>query len=311
MPIDQVQLNFNPQALLALNFVLAFVMFGVALDLKISDFKAALKTPKALAIGMLSHHILFPALTFLFILVIKPHPSIGLGMLLVSSCPAGHISNFFTQRAHGNAALSVSITTLSTLGALFMMPINVSFWGSLDPGMKAILKDFSLDPLRMLVEVAILLGVPLVLGLLISHRWPRLAARALKPMRIFSLVVFAIFVMGALAANWPFFLQYGQYVVGVVLLHNAGALALGYGFSRAAGLAERDCRAVSFETGIQNSGLGLVLIFNFFGGLGGMAIVTAWWGVWHIFAGMALSTWWMKRSPPGPKIKPKAQELKA
>lgn len=295
--IDQVQLNFNPQALLALNFVLAFVMFGVALDLKLADFKAALRTPKALAIGMVSHHILFPALTFLLILAIKPHPSIGLGMLLVSSCPAGHISNFFTYRAHGNAALSVSISTLSTLGALVMTPINVSFWGGLDPGMSAILRDFSLDPLRMLLEVAILLGLPLGAGLFISHRFPTLASRALKPMRIFSLLVFAVFVAGALAANWSFFLQYGQFVVGVVLIHNAGALALGYGFARASGLAERDCRAVSFETGIQNSGLGLVLIFNFFGGLGGMAIVTAWWGVWHIFAGMALSTYWMKRLP--------------
>ena len=144
--IDQVRLNFNPQAQLGLNLVLALIMFGIALDLKLQDFKAALRTPRALAIGLVSHHLLFPAFTWLLILAVRPTPSIALGMLLVSSCPAGHISNFFTHRARGNAALSVSISTLSTVGAMFMTPLNVTFWGSLDPGMNALLRSFSLDP---------------------------------------------------------------------------------------------------------------------------------------------------------------------
>jgi BASS family bile acid:Na+ symporter len=279
--IDLVRLNFNPQAQVGRNVVLALVMFGIALDLKLGDFKAALRTPKALAIGLVSHHLLFPAFTFLLILLIRPMPSIGLGMLLVSSCPAGHISNFFTHRAGGNAALSVSISTLSTLGAIFMTPLNVAFWGSLDPQMNTLLRSFSLDPLHMLLDVAMLLGIPLAAGLAVSHRFPVLAKKVHGPMRTFSLVVFIAFVLGALALNWGIFREYGRFVVVVVL----------------AGLPERDRRAVAFETGIQNSGLGLVLVFNFFGGLGGMAIVTAWWGIWHIVAGVGLSTFWMKRPP--------------
>jgi BASS family bile acid:Na+ symporter len=298
--IDQVRLNFNPQAQLGLSVVLALVMFGIALDLRLADFKAALRTPKALAIGLISHHLLFPAFTFVLILVIRPMSSIALGMLLVSSCPAGHISNFFTHRARGNAALSVSISTLSTIGAMVMTPLNVTFWGSLDPGMNALLRSFSLDPLHMLFEVSLLLGVPLAAGMFISHRYPALALRVHGPMRNFSLVVLIGFVVGALAMNWAFFREYGKFVVAVVLLHNALALAGGYGLARAAGLPERDRRAVAFETGIQNSGLGLVLVFNFFGGLGGMAIVTAWWGIWHIVAGMSLSTFWMWRPPAAP-----------
>jgi BASS family bile acid:Na+ symporter len=266
----------------------------------VADFKAALGTPKALAIGLLSHHLLFPAFTFLLILLIKPLPSIGLGMLLVSSCPAGHISNFFTHRAGGNAALSVSISALSTVGAMFMTPLNVSFWGSLDPAMNALLRSFALDPLHMLFEVSLLLGVPLAAGMFIANRFPAFASRVHGPMRNLSLLVLIGFVVGALVLNWAFFLQYGRFVVVVVLVHNALALAGGYGLARASGLSERDCRAVAFETGIQNSGLGLVLVFNFFGGLGGMAIVTAWWGIWHIVAGMALSTFWMKRPPLRP-----------
>jgi BASS family bile acid:Na+ symporter len=297
--IDQVRLNFNPQAQLGLSLVLALVMFGIALDLRVADFKAALKTPKALAIGLVSHHLLFPAFTFLLIQAVRPLPSIALGMLLVSSCPAGHISNFFTHRARGNAALSVSISTLSTAGALFFTPLNVAFWGSLDPAMNSLLRSFSLDPLHMLFDLSLILGLPLAAGMFIAHRYAALAGKVHGPMRNFSLLVLVGFVLAALALNWGFFLQYGRFVVVVVFIHNALALASGYGLARAAGLAERDCRAVAFETGIQNSGLGLVLVFNFFGGLGGMAIVTAWWGIWHIVAGMALSTFWMQRVPAG------------
>lgn len=296
--IDQVRLNFNPQAQIGLNLVLALVMFGIALDLKVQDFKAALRTPKALAIGLVCHHLLFPAFTFLLILVLQPLPSIGLGMLLVASCPAGHISNFFTHRALGNAALSVSISSLSTLGAIVMTPLNVAFWAALDPQMNALLRSFSIDPLHMLGDVAMLLGIPLAAGLTVSHRLPALAKRVHGPLRTASLVIFIVFVLGALAMNWAIFREYGHYVIVVVMVHNALALAGGYGFARATGLVERDRRSVAFETGIQNSGLGLVLVFNFFGGLGGMAIVTAWWGIWHIVAGIALSTWWMKRPPP-------------
>ena len=163
--------------------------------------------------------------------------------------------------------------------------------------MNALLRSFSLDPLHMLIEVSMLLGLPLAAGMFIAHRFPAFARRVHAPMRNFSLLVLVGFVVGALVLNWSFFLQYGRFVVVVVFVHNALALAGGYGLARASGLSERDCRAVAFETGIQNSGLGLVLVFNFFGGLGGMAIVTAWWGIWHIVAGMALSTFWMRRPP--------------
>jgi len=103
--------------------------------------------------------------------------------------------------------------------------------------------------------------------------------------------------LGALAANWRYFLDYVGFVVFAVFLHNALALLTGYWAARFAGLPERDRRAVSIEVGIQNSGLGLILIFNFFDGLGGMAIVTAWWGVWHLISGLAVGTFWSRRAP--------------
>jgi len=109
--------------------------------------------------------------------------------------------------------------------------------------------------------------------------------------------VFGLFIAGALAANWDYFIRYVGRVVMVVFLMNGLGLLVGYWSARLAGLPERDRRAVSIEVGIQNSGFGLVLVFNFFEGLGGMAIVAAWWGIWHIVSGLALATWWRRRTP--------------
>jgi len=295
--IDLVRLNFNPQTLLALNVVLGLVMFGVSLELKAADFSAALRTPRALAIGLLGHHLVFPAFTFLLVLALEPRPSIALGMILVSSCPAGNISNFLTHFARGNTALSVSISTLSTLAAIVMTPLNIAFWGGLYAPAQPILRQVAVNPFEMLLHVFLLLGLPLAAGLFVSRRWPRFTERARRPMKIFSLVFFLVFVLAALGANWKYFVLYVGMVVGVVFVHNASALATGYGLAWSARLSEPDRRAVAIECGIQNSGLGLILIFNFFDGLGGMAVVTAWWGIWHIVAGLSLATFWSRRAP--------------
>jgi bile acid:Na+ symporter, BASS family len=299
--IDLVRLNFNPQTLLLLNLVLGLVMYGVSLELKAEDFRAALATPRALVIGLLGHHVIFPAVTYALVLALQPRPSIALGMILVSSCPAGNISNFLTHYARGNTALSVSISTLSTLAAIVMTPLNVAFWGGLYAPAQAILREVAVNPLEMFLHVLMLLGVPLALGLWTSRRFPGFTARAVKPFKVLSLVFFLVFVLAALAANWRYFLDYVGMVVSVVFLHNGLALATGYGLAAASGLPERDRRAVSIECGIQNSGLGLILIFNFFDGLGGMAVVTAWWGIWHIVAGLTVAAAWSRRAPaPAP-----------
>lgn len=298
LPIDQVQLHFNPAALAGLNMILGLVMFGVALDLRVADFRLALKSPKGLVLATVGHHIIFPAMTYGLIWIIQPVPSIALGMILVSSCPAGHLSNFLTHLSRGNAALSVSASALSTALAIVMTPLNFNFWGNLHPITHDLMRTISLDPWVMFKDIIILLGLPLVAGMWIAHRYPAFAKRAETPMKRFSMVVFAFFVIGALGANFQHFLQYIEFVVVVVFIHNGLALLTGFGLSTLLGLNVRDRRAVTFEMGIQNSGLGLILIFNLFNGLGGMAIITAWWGIWHIVSGLTLALFWSRRVPP-------------
>jgi BASS family bile acid:Na+ symporter len=295
--IDLVRLNFNPESLWALNVIIGLVMFGVALDLKVSDFRGVLTSPKPVAIGMLGQFVLLPAVSFLLVLAIRPAPSIALGMMLVAACPGGNVSNFLTHFARGNTALSITMTALSTAVAIVMTPFNLSLWGGLHPETSRILHAVALDPLDMLMAVLLLLGLPMAAGMAVAWRWPALAARARKPMTIFSLGVFGVFVLGALAANWTYFLKYVGFVVFAVFLQNGLALASGYFAALTAGLPERDRRAVSIEVGIQNSALGLILIFNFFDGLGGMAIVTAWWGIWHLVSGLTVATIWSRRAP--------------
>ena len=284
--IDQVRLNFNPQGLFVINAAIGLMMLGVALELKLDDFKRVFVAPKAPAIGLAAQFVLLPAFTFLLTLIIKPPPSIALGMILVAACPGGNLSNIMTYLARGNCAISVSMTAVSTVAAIVMTPLNLALWGGLNPHTADILKKVSLRPLDVFITVFVILGVPLCIGLLISRSFPALAAKVRKPFKIFSLVFFIGIVAAALGINWQNFLNYVGLVFIGVLIHNALALNLGYWSGRLCGLPEPDNRAVAIEVGIQNSGLGLVLVFNFFDGLGGMAILVAWWGIWHIITGL-------------------------
>ncbi len=298
LAIDQVRLNFNPQGLMVINAAIGLMMLGVSLDLKLEDFKRIIVSPKAPAIGLLAQFLLLPAFTFLLTLVLKPHPSMALGMILVAACPGGNLSNIMTYLAKGNCAVSISMTAISTVAAIFMTPLNLSIWGRLNPDTAEIIRRVSLSPVDVFITVFVILGIPLILGQILTRFFPNLADRVRRPFKIFSLAFFILIICGALAANWNNFINYVGIVIFAVFLHNALALNLGYWSGRLAGLDERDARATSIEVGIQNSALGLVLVFNFFDGLGGMAILVAWWGVWHIFAGLITAFIFTRRPLP-------------
>jgi len=301
--IDQIRLNFNPQSLAALNLVIGLMMLGVALNLKVEDFKRIFVDPKAPAIGLFAQFILLPMFTYFLTMLIRPTPSIALGMILIAACPGGNLSNIMTYLARGNVAVSISMTAVSTAVAIVMTPLNLSIWGSLNPYTAPILRAVSLSPLDVFKIIFIILGIPMAIGMTIAHYFPNLSAKIQKPFRIFSFLAFIAVVALALKANWDIFLKVINVVILVVFIHNALALSLGYWAGKLAKLPYPDVKAVSIEVGIQNSALGLVLIFNFFAGLGGMAIIAAWWGIWHIIAGLSVSTYWsMKKEPVGKEV---------
>ncbi|XHS79240.1 bile acid:sodium symporter family protein [Burkholderiaceae bacterium UC74_6] len=293
--IDEVRLNFNPASLHALNAVLAFLMFGVALDTRIADFRRVLKMPLAMGAGIAAQFLLLPAITFCLTLLIQPTPSIALGMILVACCPPGNISNIITHRAGGNVALSVSMTAISNALSIVLMPLNVAFWGGVHPAAAPLLRSIALDPLEMAMHIVIIIGAPFVAGILVAQRWPQFTERVKKPARVLSLVFLVGFIVAAIAGNWHYFVNYLGMVLLAVVAHDLLAYGLGYATARIAGLAEYDRRAVSVEVGIRNAGLGLGLIFGFFGGLGGMAVVAGAWGFIDIILGLSLAAWWARR----------------
>lgn len=309
MGIDTIQINFNETALLIMNIVIGFIMFGVALDLQVSDFKRSLKTPKPALIGLACQFFLLPAITFVLVSIIQPIPSIALGLFLVAACPGGNLSNFLTHYAKGNTPLSISMSAISTVLAIVMTPLNTMFWASLYGPTKEIMTSFSISVVDMFTTIFFMLGLPLIIGMYIRKKFPKFATRFNQIMMKLSIVIFVLFVVIMVANNFDAFINNVGAVVWVVILQNLLAICIGYFSSRALKVNERDRRAIAIEVGIQNSGLGLVLIFTFFGGLGGMALVAAMWGIWHIISGLAIATFWSRRAPEA--IVTVQQEVKA
>lgn len=285
---SNLHLDFNENNLLALNIAIAIIMFGVALDIKKDKFVEITRNPKSVITGVFSQFLLLPALTFLLILIVKPLPEIALGMILVAACPGGNVSNFFSSVSRGNVALSVSLTAIATLVTVFMTPLNFSFWSELyldNNEANSIVIDFW----KMIKTVSLILGLPLVLGLWFSRSFKMITAKILKPIKIFSFLLLIAIIAIAFLKNVDIFMEYYHYIIYIVLIHNGLALFSGYSIARIMGLSSADRRTISIETGIQNSGLALVIIFGMFDGNGGMALIAAWWGIWHIISGFIMS----------------------
>ncbi|MFC0876826.1 bile acid:sodium symporter family protein [Saccharicrinis sp. FJH2] len=298
--LDSVVLNFNAKSVDIMNIALALIMFGVALGIKFRDFKELFHTPKQVITGVIAQFIALPAFTFVLVVILKPTPTVALGMILVAACPGGNISNFISALGKGNTALSVTLTAIATLAAIFMTPLNFSFWGSMyidyysKIAAEGLLRPIEIDIFQIFKTVFILLGIPLILGLLFAHYLPKVTQKIKSPLRIISIIIFLGFVAGALFANFDHFQNYIHLIFLIVLIHNGLALLTGFSIATIAKVNRPSRRAITIETGIQNSGLALALIFNpkIFPPelqLGGMAMIAAWWGIWHIISGLTIA----------------------
>lgn len=299
--LDPIRLNFSAGGMRAINFVLALVMFGVALGIKPREFKNVFIKPKSAILGLICQLVLLPAMTFLMVMALNSYitPMVAMGMILVAACPGGNISNFMSSLSKANTELSVTLTAISTSAATFMTPFNFALWGGLytrylSTRAGAVLQPLHIDLWQTFETVFILLGIPLILGMLFVHYFPKAAEKMKKPMQYFSLIFFMVMVVLAFSNNFDIFIKYIFYIFFIVFIHNALALSIGYGTGTLFRIPRKDRRTLTIETGIQNSGLALVLLFNpkiFPPDLayGGMLFITAWWGIWHILSGLGVS----------------------
>ncbi len=290
--LDNVRINFDTGSLWLMNTALALVMFGVALEISKADFKRLFENPKSIFVGVGSQFVLLPMITFVMVWLIDPLPSIALGMFMVAACPGGNVSNFIAHAARGNSALSVSLTAIATLLAVVMTPLNLQLWGSLYEPTALLLKEVDISPFEMIKLVFLLLGLPLISGMLVNHVMPILASKMARVLKVVSILFFISLVFLALYNNREIFSEYVFYVFWIVLTHNLVAFTTGFSLATFLKLPKTDVRSITIETGIQNSGLGLLLIFTFFDGLGGMALLAAFWGIWHLVSGLILAGFW-------------------
>ena len=298
-----------------LNLVLAFVMFGVALGIKPQTFVDIVKNPKSIITGIVCQLVLLPALTLILIMICGHwiSPMIALGMILVASCPGGNISNFITSLSKGNSELSVSLTAFNTAACVFTTPLNFAFWGKMYlnfAGNHGIgnLPELQIPLGEIFQSIFIIMGIPLVLGILCGQYLPKVANVLRKPLQYLSIAVFIAMVVIIFTGNLDVFMKCIRYIFLIVLIHNLLALGIGFGTSTLLKLPYKDRRTLTIETGIQNSGLGLILLLtpNIFpetgawANNGGMLVITAWWGVWHIISGLTLAFLWKVRGRKEP-----------
>lgn len=306
--LDQLTINLGATETTLVNIILAFVMFGVALGIKLETFRDVFKNPKSVLTGLGLQWVALPAITCLLAIILNPiiTPMVAIGMILVASCPGGNISNFISSLSKGNVELSVSMTAVSTLFAPIITPFNFWLWGTLYCRFAAVKNDIptlEIPFAEMLEQIVLILGIPIILGVIVSRYIPRVAKALAKPSQVLSILLFLTMVvvsvnkvLTGLDSTWAVYAALLTALL-VVIIHNASVLGLGYSGASLMKVAPADRRSLTIETGIQNSGLGLALLLNpaifdptVWHNNGGMVIVTALWGVWHIISGLTVAS---------------------
>ncbi|MCJ8169870.1 bile acid:sodium symporter family protein [Atopomonas sediminilitoris] len=294
-------MHYDTDQQLWLGLLLAALMLGVALELRVAHFRYVLRRPLPVLAGLLAQCLILPWATWLATLALQLPPGIELGLLLVACCPGGNLSNVITHLARGNTALSVSVTSLSSLGAMLSLPLNFALTSGMNPDTAAFLQG-QLSSLQvsngdLLSGLLLMLVLPLLLGMALGHIAPQFTARILPAFKRFTLLAFVLFLLLAMIGNRQLLLASLSGLLLVVIVHNASALLLGAASAWAFGLPAYDRRALTIEVGMQNSGLALGLIFTQFGGQADMALIAALWGTWHIVSGLLLVLWWRRSAP--------------
>ncbi|WP_417457873.1 bile acid:sodium symporter family protein [Kordiimonas sp.] len=281
-------ITLEPGTQLGLAIALAFTMFSVALGLKADDFSFLRNHPRRVAVGFLTQVLGLPLVTLLVLVIFKPIAGIALGMLIVACCPGGNVSNLFTRLSGGDTAYSVTLTTCSSIFSAAFLPFAVLFWTGLYAPTRELVNTIELDRAAFIINTSITLLIPLALGIYLAHARPIWAAKLQRIFLPIAVLIIAVIVVVGLASNMSLLRDFGTVIMPYVVAHNALAFALGAAVGFTAKLGTKTRRALVFEIGIQNSGLGLLIMLSQFGGLGSGALILATWGIWHFIGGFTV-----------------------
>jgi bile acid:Na+ symporter, BASS family len=264
--------------------LLGIVMFGMGLTLSAADFRDVFRRPKDVAIGVVGHYLIMPGIAYLLAIGLRLPPDIAVGVILVGCCPSGTASNVMTFLSRGDVALGVSIGSVSTLIAPFATPALVSLLAG---------AWMHINTTSLFVDIVQVVILPIALGIVAKTLFRRQAAASVRALPLVSTVAIVLIIAIIVALNQPKLLTNGLLMFVAVILHNLLGFALGYGFARMFGMDLAKRKAVMFETGMQNSGLGAALAAAHFSPLA--AVPSALFSVWHNLSGSALATWFARR----------------
>ncbi len=277
---------------LVLSLVLATMVFSVALELKLEDFRRVADAPRAVVAGLLPQFVLLPGATWAATMLLDLPANTEAAMILVACCPGGALSNVVTHLGRGNTALSVSISAVASVLALVLTPLNFTWMVSANPVTAGWLRTLAIDASDIWFSLLVLLALPMTLGLFVAQRWPAQTGKIRKPLGRFSVAALLVFIAFGLLRERHLLTAQLLPQLGVVVAHNAAGLLLGWLCATAFHVAERDRRAITIEGGMQNSGLALGIIAVQFNADLGMVIIASLWGIWHIVSGLTLVAVW-------------------
>ncbi|HZG70475.1 MAG TPA: bile acid:sodium symporter family protein [Chondromyces sp.] len=272
-----------------ISLLLGIVMFGMGMTLSLNDFKFILKQPKGVLIGVLAQFIVMPLLAYALAKGLNLPPEIAVGVILVGACPGGTASNVMTYLAKGNTALSVTITSISTLLAPFLTPAIIYMLAS--EWLPVSASDMFMSVVKMVV-------LPIVLGLIVKVFFKRQVEKSISAMPLVSVVAIVMIVAAVVSGSRDRILETGLFIFMVVILHNLLGLLLGFTVAKLFKLNYEDQKAISIEVGMQNSGLGAALAVAHFSPLA--AVPSAIFSFWHNISGPLLATFWGRKASKQP-----------
>ncbi|PRW62801.1 bile acid:sodium symporter family protein [Actinopolyspora mortivallis] len=268
----------------AITPLLGVIMFGMGLTLRARDFALVVRHPQAVVAGLLAQYLVMPLLGWGIGTLFGFSAALLAGMVLVGSTPGGTASNVVVYLSRGHVALSVTMTSVSTLLAPVLTPLLVLWLAG---------SSLPVDAVGLFVSIVEVVLVPVVLGIVVRALLPRRVERALPLLPLVSVLGIVVVVAAVVGANAETLAAVGVSLLVAVVLHNACGLLLGYGAARLVGLDEPARRAVGVEVGMQNSGLAASLATTHFTPLA--ALPAALFSVWHNLSGSVVASFWSRR----------------
>ena len=274
---------------LLLPIALGVIMLGLGLSLSLADFARVVKYPKAVLIGLFIQMFVLTAACFCITVLFQLPSELAVGMMLLAASPGGATANIYSHLAHGDVALNITLTAINSLLSLFALPFIVGF--ALRYFMAS--DQYIPPPFKKVIEVGVIILGPVLIGMFLRAKFPAIAIRMEKPLRLFSVLLLAGLVVVSVVQQWAVLSQYLAMVGLACFAFNLVSMGIGYGIPLAVKLPDKQAIAIAMEIGIHNGTLAIFIALNVLGS-GIMSVPAAIYSL-IMFVTAAVFAWWLNR----------------